>query len=125
MAIWRKSKTKPNGTKIKRRRKKKKRELGRLPRLTKIGEVKKRKIRMLGGKRKTVLLSTNVANIYDPKSKSWKVAKILDVLENKANRQYVRMKVLTKGAIIETEIGKARITNRPGQEGGINAILIE
>ena len=30
-----------------------------------------------------------------------------------------------KGAIIETSAGKARITNRPSQEGQINAVLIE
>lgn len=31
---------------------------------------------------------------------------------------------MNKGAIIETKIGKARITSRPGQSGTINAILI-
>ncbi|MEM2426420.1 MAG: hypothetical protein QXE83_05420 [Archaeoglobaceae archaeon] len=32
---------------------------------------------------------------------------------------------MTKGAIIQTEIGKAKVTNRPSQEGIINAVLIE
>jgi small subunit ribosomal protein S8e len=32
---------------------------------------------------------------------------------------------MTKGAIIETEIGKAVVLNRPGREGTINAKLIE
>jgi small subunit ribosomal protein S8e len=32
---------------------------------------------------------------------------------------------VTKGAIIQTEIGKARVTSRPGQSGAINAVLID
>jgi len=31
---------------------------------------------------------------------------------------------MTKGTIIKTDKGAARITNRPGQEGCINAVLI-
>ena len=46
------------------------------------------------------------------------------VVENKANKDFVRMNILTKGAIIETDLGKAKITSRPGQSGSINAILI-
>ena len=37
----------------------------------------------------------------------------------------VRRNILTKGAIIETDAGKAKITNRPGQEGTVNAVLVE
>jgi small subunit ribosomal protein S8e len=33
--------------------------------------------------------------------------------------------ILTKGTIVETPLGKAKITNRPTQEGMINGILIE
>ena len=44
--------------------------------------------------------------------------------ENKANQHYVRRSILTKGAVIKTEIGDARITNRPGQDGVINARLL-
>jgi len=36
----------------------------------------------------------------------------------------MRRSILTKGAIIKTEIGDARITNRPGQDGIINAVLL-
>ena len=32
---------------------------------------------------------------------------------------------MTKGTIIETEKGKAKITSRPGQEGSINAVLVK
>ena len=50
--------------------------------------------------------------------------KITAVVENPANRHFVRRNIITKGTVIETEKGKARITSRPGQEGVINAILI-
>ena len=50
---------------------------------------------------------------------------IKDVLENPANPHYVRRDIITKGAIVITDIGKARITSRPGQHGVVNAVLIE
>jgi small subunit ribosomal protein S8e len=31
---------------------------------------------------------------------------------------------MTKGAIIETEMGKAKVTSRPGQDGVVNAVLL-
>ena len=31
---------------------------------------------------------------------------------------------MTKGTIVQTEAGSARITSRPGQDGVVNAILI-
>jgi small subunit ribosomal protein S8e len=31
---------------------------------------------------------------------------------------------MNKGAIIDTKLGKAKITSRPGQSGNINAVLI-
>jgi len=33
--------------------------------------------------------------------------------------------LLTKGALIETEIGLARVTSRPGQDGVVNAVRVE
>ncbi|HHC19323.1 MAG TPA: 30S ribosomal protein S8e, partial [Euryarchaeota archaeon] len=33
--------------------------------------------------------------------------------------------IITKGTIIETEVGLARVTSRPGQVGIINAVLIQ
>ena len=46
------------------------------------------------------------------------------VLENPANRHYVRRNIITKGTIVDTEKGKAIITSKPGQEGCINAKLL-
>lgn len=106
-------------------RKKKLFELGRDPTFTKIGETSIRKVRVLGGKQKLILLGSDVANLYDPKTKKYKKAKIKTVKESPANRDFVRRNILTKGSIIETDSGLARISNRPGQEGIINAVLIQ
>ena len=51
--------------------------------------------------------------------------KIISVVENPANRQYVRRNIVTKGAIVQTEIGKALVTSRPGQDGIVNAVLLK
>lgn len=92
-------------------------------RVVKLGELKKKKLRMRGGDYKTVLLSCDTAIIIDNK-KSKKV-KIKNVLETPNDRFLARQNILVKGAIIETEAGKARITNRPSQEGCIQAVLIK
>ncbi len=103
---------------------KRKHRIGRLPSLTKIGEERRKSIRTKGGGQKERLLVVQRANLIDPKSKKAVQAEILDVLENPANRHFVRRDILTKGAIIETKKGKARVTSRPGQDGTVNAVLI-
>ncbi|MEM3155906.1 MAG: 30S ribosomal protein S8e, partial [Nitrososphaerota archaeon] len=49
---------------------------------------------------------------------------ILGVRSNPANSDFERRGVLTRGAIIETKLGDARVTSRPGSDGVINAVLI-
>jgi small subunit ribosomal protein S8e len=71
------------------------------------------------------LLAIDVANVTDSQTGQTKSTKILSVIENPADPHFVRRNVLTKGAIIETELGKARVTSRPGQSGSVNAVLIE
>ena len=66
----------------------------------------------------------DTVNILNLKTKKSKIVKIDNVIENSANRHFVRRNILTKGTIIETKLGKARITSRPGQESSLNAILI-
>jgi small subunit ribosomal protein S8e len=31
---------------------------------------------------------------------------------------------MTRGAVVQTEIGLAKITSRPGQDGVVNAVLV-
>ena len=91
---------------------------------TKIGKEEKRKKRMRGGSIKYYLKYAEYANVV-MKDKTVKRAKILSVLESPNNREYKRMNIITKGVIIETEVGKARVTSRPGQDGVVNAVLLE
>ena len=104
-------------------KKKKHSDLVRQARYTKLGEFKQKILRGRGGKIKQVLLSTNIANIISV-GKAKKV-KIKTVVETPSNRFWARQNILTKSAIIDTELGKAKITNRPSQEGSVQAVLIE
>ncbi|MHA1589364.1 MAG: 30S ribosomal protein S8e [Candidatus Njordarchaeales archaeon] len=108
---------------------KKKRHIGRFPTETKIAaedeEEIRKKIRVKGGSIKVRLYKAKFANVLDPETGSFKKVKIISVIENRANREYKRRQIITKGAIILTEIGEARVTSRPGQDGVINAILIK
>ena len=88
-----------------------------------LGETKRKQIRGRGGNPKTTLLKSNQVNLKT-NDKNQK-AEIKNVLETPQNRFLARQNRLTKGAIIETSLGKAKITNRPSQEGSINAILTE
>ena len=99
-------------------------ELGRDPALTRLDKKRVSNIRTLGNHRKIRLLSIDTANLFDPKTKKYEKAKIKSVIENPANRQFVRRNIMTKGTVIDTEKGKAKITSRPGQDGAINAVLI-
>jgi len=105
-------------------RKKRKHELPGIPRIVKLRALKTKTIRGRGGNKRNVLLSIDIANVMDKKGKSKKV-KITNVVETKSNRFLARQNILVKGAIIDTELGKARITNRPTQEGAVNAVLID
>ena len=118
------SKRKPTGGLYKRHRSKRLYEIGRSPSLTKIDEKRLKKVRTLGGNQKSRLLQTNVANLLDQKTKKYTKAKILNVVENAASRHFVRRNIITKGAVIETDKGKAKVTSRPGQDGTVNAVLI-
>lgn len=120
----RRSKKKPSGSSYKKDRKKRKRELSREPGLTRVSKNKRvKKIRTLGGNNKMRALRMNKAIITN--DKKVKEAEIVRVLKNPANRHFVRMNVITKGAIIETKKGKVEVTNRPGQEGQVQGILIK
>jgi len=119
------SRRKSTGKRYKWRGPKKFHELGKEPALTNIDEKKTRLIRGMGNNRKYRLISANVANVMDKKTKKAVKAKIKSVLETPANRNYVRRNIMTKGTIIETEKGKAKVTSRPGQDGTVNAVLVE
>lgn len=94
------------------------------PRVVKLGQGKKKNLRTRGGNQKTVLLTAKEMNLQDGKGKSNKV-EITNVIETPSNRFLARQNILTKGTIVETSKGNAKITNRPTQEGCVNGILIK
>jgi len=120
-----KSKKKPTGGLYKKIRKKRKRDFGSDFIPVKIGEKRKKVVQGLASSKKQRLLQINKANIFDPSTGKAQSTKILEVVENKANPHFVRMAVVTKGAIIKTELGLAKVISRPGQNGVVNAILIK
>ena len=125
MALWQgKSKRKSTGGRLASSRSKKRFEIGRELQQAKIGEVTKKVARARGGGRKDRLLRTEQASVTDPKSGKSFNSKILEVIENTANPNYVRQNIITKGAVIEPEKGKATVTSRPGQHGVVNAVLL-
>lgn len=113
------------GGRYRKSRKKKFSELKQKPRIVLLGKEKKKKIKTRGGNFKIILLKTDRANIMDKKTHKAKKVEIKNVSEVPSNIFLARKNVLVKGAIIETNIGRARITNRPGQEGFVQAVLIE
>ncbi len=105
-------------------RSKRKFEQGTFPAETILGEVKRKSTRGYGGNRKIKDLSDKFVSVTDPKSGKTEKTDILRVVKNRANVDYDRRGVITKGAEIETSLGIARVTSRPGIDGVINAILI-
>ncbi len=125
MALWQgNSKRSKSGRRIRYARGKRKFEIGRESQLTIIGKQSLKKVRTLGDNRKTRVKTTDIAYVVDPKSKKTKKTEIVSVAENSANIHYVRRNIINKGAIIETKLGKAKVTSRPGQTGTVNAILL-
>jgi len=114
---------KRTGGRLKHASKKKRHELGREPAETTVGEPRFQIIDARGTENKLRALSTNVAQLADGGETT--EVEIEDVVENPANVNYARRNIITKGAIIETSEGQARVTSRPGQVGQVNAVALE
>lgn len=117
-------KTSGSGKKQRKFRDKRLHEIGGPFSSTKVDEKDEVKLdRTRGSNIKVRLMRAAFANISTPEG--MKKAKIKSVAESPDNRHHARMNIITKGAVIETEIGKARVTSRPGQHGIVNAILLK
>lgn len=99
-------------------------EIDRYPNEAIVGTNKTVSRRIRGNNYKTGLKTSEFANIADTKSNKVTKVKILNVVKNPANKDYERRGVISKGALLETELGTARVVSRPGQVGLVNAILI-
>ncbi|HET6798938.1 MAG TPA: 30S ribosomal protein S8e [Nitrososphaeraceae archaeon] len=100
-------------------------EIDRYPNEATLGplDIVSRKVR--GRNIKTAFKAVDFANITDPASNKTIRAKIIRVSKNNANKDYERRGVISKGAVLETEAGLARVLSRPGQHGTVNAIAIK
>ncbi len=125
MALWQgNSRRSETGRRIRYARGKRKFEIGRESQLTTIGATRLKKIRTMGNNRKTRAKTVDMAYVIDPETNKTTKTEITSVVENSANIHYVRRNIMNKGAIIDTKLGKARVTSRPGQIGTINAVLL-
>jgi len=99
--------------------------MGRPPIETTLGREKVLVYRTRGGGVKAKVKFAQYANVVIPREGRCVKARIVRVVGNPSNRNYDRRGIITKGAIIQTELGAARVTSRPGQDGVVNAVLSE
>ncbi|WP_255148805.1 30S ribosomal protein S8e [Halorarius halobius] len=104
-------------------RKKRKHQLGSSPTETRVGDEKLKVVDTRGGNAKVRAIEAATATVADDGETT--AADIENVAENPSNPNYVRRNIITKGAIIETSAGRARVTSRPGQDGQVNAVAVD
>jgi small subunit ribosomal protein S8e len=119
-----KSIRKSTGGRLRPNRGKRKFELGSEITQPVIGATNRKVINVMGNGTKVKVLKENLVNVTDPKSGKTQKIKMTTEVENPANKNYIRRNILTKGAVVMTELGKAKITSRPGQDGEVNAVLV-
>jgi small subunit ribosomal protein S8e len=125
MGIWQgTSRRKPTGGRLRPVRKKRRFEIARELQQATVGSGTVKVYRVRGGNQKLRILTAKSVNVYDPATQKSRVAQIVTVRENPANPNYVQRNIITKGAILATDIGLVRVRSRPGQDGVINAVRI-
>ncbi|MBT4920596.1 MAG: 30S ribosomal protein S8e [Euryarchaeota archaeon] len=126
MAQWHGiSRRKPSGGRKVQARGKRSTEISTEKQMALIGEPKRMIYRRTGGNTLVRVLAANKVSINNPKTGKTTLGTIENVVENESDPNYVRRNVLVKGAIIETDKGRVRITSRPGKDGVINGVLVE
>ena len=126
MGIWQgRSRRKRTGGRLRPIRKKRRFEISPELQHATVGPGTVKEYRGRGANLKLRILTAESVNVFDPSTKSMKVAKIVTVRENPANPNYVQRNIITKGAILETDMGLVRVRSRPGQDGVLNAVRVE
>ncbi len=100
-------------------------EQGSQPVETLHGESKRKIVDGITSTKKVKLVKANYVNVSDPSTGMTERLEILDVVSNPANADYNRRGVITKGTVVRTEKGLAKIVSSPGQEGSLSAIVAE
>jgi small subunit ribosomal protein S8e len=126
MALWQgKSQRSKSGRRIRYARGKRRFEIGRETHLTTIGPTSIKKNRIRGNQQKFSAKTIDTAYVVNPETNKTQKTEIKSVIDNPANINYIRRNIITKGAVIETTLGKAKVTSRPGQVGMVNAVLLK
>jgi small subunit ribosomal protein S8e len=125
MGIWQgRSRRKRTGGRLRPIRKKRRFEIGREIQQATVGSGTVKKYRVRGRNRKLRILTTQTINVFDPATKKMQPAKIVTVRENPANPNFVQRNIITRGAILETDVGLVRVLSRPGQDGVLNGVRV-
>jgi len=124
MPAWQKPiKQKESGGRKRSNQKKHKREMGRYPIETRMGDRSIKHQRVRGGNQKVKLYFDDYINVTD--GSTTQRVKIQDVLENPSNKDYNRRKIITRNTLVKTELGNVRVSSRPGQTPVINGKLVK
>lgn len=125
MGIWQgRSRRKRTGGRLRPIRKKRRFEISRELQHATIGSGTVKPYRVRGANVKLRILTTRTINVYDPATKKTQRANVITVRENPANPNYVQRNIITKGAILETDVGLVRVRSRPGQDGVLNGVRV-
>jgi len=125
MGIWQgRSRRKRTGGRLRPIRKKRRFEVARELQHATVGPGTVKKYRVRGRNRKLRVLTTQTINVFDPATKKMQRAQIVTVRENPANPNYVQRNIITRGAILETDVGLVRVLSRPGQDGVLNGVRV-
>jgi len=114
---------KPTGGKIRVSRGKRKSEAGRAPAFTRIGERRLKIVRVRGGGLKLRLIAGDQINVALGGGVTRR-ARILGFIENPSDKVLSRRGIITRGALVRTELGVVRVTSRTGQHGILNGVLV-
>ena len=130
MAKWHGiSRRKPSGGRLKRPnryRGKRRTEIASENQFAYVGDRDQRKnYRKTAGSQTVRLLSAHEINVNDSKEGKTVRATINNVIENDADPNYIRRNIVTKGAVVDTDIGRVRVTSRPGMHGVVSGVLLE
>lgn len=105
------------------KRDRRKHELGSAPTETQVGDAKLKTVDVRGAGSKVRAITADTASVAADDGVV--AAAIENVVENPSDPNYARRNIITRGALIETSEGLARVTSRPGQDGQVNAVLVE
>ncbi len=118
------SKRLATGARVRFSRKKRLYEMGRPPAETVVGPRKLKIVRTRGGRKKIKAYIADIVNVSDQSTGKTQKVTIKEVISNPASVEYTRRKIITKGAVLSTDLGNVKVTSRPGQDGIVNGILI-